>query len=87
MGAFDTVSSADGKELTIKDDAMQLQASSAMLPRADWVLINHIRISASPKWKGKREAHIESYCYLGRFLLNSINQVLKNKLAKWRKLM
>lgn len=74
--------------LTLKDDAIQLQASRAMLPRATLVpaLSQQVRTLFIHTINATVTSHrIRTYPW--RLLYNVINKVLKNRSRQWQKLL
>lgn len=74
--------------LTLKDDAIQLQASRAMLPRATLVpaLSQQVRTLFIHSINATVTSHrIRTYPW--RLLYNIINKVLKNRSRQWQKLL
>lgn len=71
-----TVIRKEGSVLTLKDDIMQSQASSAITPREAFLPAFHVStvsVLTLQKWKSDKAVF-----YLRRLLVNDINQVLKN---------
>jgi len=69
---------------TTKDDAMQLQASSAMVPRAALIRIHHISIWETWPITGMLALQLICWklCYLRWLLFNETNEILKNTLRQ-----